>query len=406
MSEYYLGNVVFDITNSLKDYNYTLNSVVNLNRIINSTQFEEMASETILKYLQDQMEIVSFGDHLKRFIYEKTGMPDNFRDVPEDYYVAYISDSFAMNRAPHAFTPVKTRWHNIIKRWIRADSVKRDTVFLLGFGLNMTDKEVSSFLTKVIKEQDFRFSDPRETVFWYCYHHGLPYSKALELLPYYEHPEPPEEDAGSDEFWSCIQGNALKIYLSNPCKIKGYLAYLQHCGPQEDAAYHEFDKLYERAVAAARKLTREGNPHPEKAEKLTGAYDIESILCSGTPRTDSKNLTPVTRSTLSRQFEKKRMSRQHLSRLLRREAPVERYDIITLLFLVYTVSVEPEWPTSRYMLFIDEANEILRSCSMMEIYPVNPYESFVLMCLLTEEPLAVYNDVWEMSYAQPETAPE
>ena len=110
----------------------------------------------------------------------------------------------------------------------------------------------------------------------------------------------------------------------------------------------------------------------------------------------------MTRSTLSRQFEKKRMSRQHLSRLLRREAPVERYDIITLLFLVYTVSVEPEWPTSRYMLFVDEVNEILRNCSMMEIYPVNPYESFVLMCLLTEEPLAVYNDVWEMSYTQPE----
>ena len=37
---------------------------------------------------------------------------------------------------------------------------------------------------------------------------------------------------------------------------------------------------------------------------------------------------------------------------------------------------------------------------MMGIYPVNPYESFVLMCLLTEEPLSVYNDVWEMSYKE------
>ena len=53
-----------------------------------------------------------------------------------------------------------------------------------------------------------------------------------------------------------------------------------------------------------------------------------------------------------------------------------------------------------YMKYIDEANEILNYCSMMGIYPVNPYESFVLMCLLTEEPLSVYNDVWEMSYKE------
>ena len=76
----------------------------------------------------------------------------------------------------------------------------------------------------------------------------------------------------------------------------------------------------------------------------------------------------------------------------------ERYDLITLLFLVYAISVEPEWPTSRYMLYIDEINEVLKRCRMMGIYPVNPYESFVLMCLLTEEPLTIYNDVWELSY--------
>ena len=400
MSEYYLGNVVFDITNSLKDYNFTLNSVINLNRITNSSQFEEMASETILNYLQDQMEIVSFGDYLKRFIFEKSEIPEKLRNVPEEYYVSYISDSFAMNRAPHAFAPVKTRWHNIVKRWLRSDSVKRDTVFLLGFGMNMTDKEVSVFLTKVLKEQDFRFDDPRETVFWHCYHHGFPYSRALELMAEYDYAEPGEEASAITAFWSSIRGNALKVYLSNQYKIREYLVYLKCSAPQEDAAYREFEKLYKRAVEAARKVTREGKEHPEKTEKLTGASDIENILCSGTPRTGSKNLTSVTRSTLARQFEKTRMSRQHLGRLLRHETSVERNDIITLLFLVYTVSVEPEWPTSRYMLFIDEVNEILRECGMMEIYPVNPYESFILMCLLTEEPLAVYNDVWEMSYSQ------
>ena len=60
--------------------------------------------------------------------------------------------------------------------------------------------------------------------------------------------------------------------------------------------------------------------------------------------------------------------------------------------------MDSEWPESRYIRFVDEANAVLDRCRMMGIYPVNPYECFVLMCLLTDEPLAVYNDVWEMSY--------
>ena len=35
---------------------------------------------------------------------------------------------------------------------------------------------------------------------------------------------------------------------------------------------------------------------------------------------------------------------------------------------------------------------------MSEIYIVNPYECFLLMCLLTDCPLAVFADIWEMSY--------
>ena len=47
-------------------------------------------------------------------------------------------------------------------------------------------------------------------------------------------------------------------------------------------------------------------------------------------------------------------------------------------------------------------NHILKECSFGEIYPVNPYECFLLMCLLTEEPLSTYADVWEMIYRKEE----
>ena len=186
MSVQYLGNISYDISETIRDYDYTKKAVVNFNRLVNSKDFEKMDTESIFRYLYKQMEVVSFGDFLRRYIYELTRIPLPFNEVSDDYYISYIAESFERNRAPRAFGPVKSRWKNIIKRWLRDGSAKRDTVFLLGFGLNMTDQNVSMFLTKVIKEQDFNFDDPRETVFWHCYHGGLPYSTVAALMKDYE----------------------------------------------------------------------------------------------------------------------------------------------------------------------------------------------------------------------------
>ena len=49
-----------------------------------------------------------------------------------------------------------------------------------------------------------------------------------------------------------------------------------------------------------------------------------------------------------------------------------------------------------------EIQEILARCEMSEIYIVNPYECFLLMCLLTDCPLAVFSEIWEKSYEEGE----
>ena len=398
MNDQYLNGLTVDITGSIHDYDYTKKSVINLNRVINSKQFEQMDSETIFQYLQTQMEVVSFGDYLRRYIYEEAQIPGSFELIREEYYISYISECFEMNRAPHSFSPVQSRWRNIIKRWLSCQSVQRDTVFLLGFGLNMTDQDVSMFLTKVIKEQDFRLNDPRETVFWYCFHHGFPYHVANSLLHEFEEMKVPIVDKSS--FWTSV-ASSIQVYLSNRNMLEEYLAFLKtrHNDPENQVS-EEFKNIFERAVIAVRQTAHEDDRDFSTGDYLTGASDIEAALCSGMPRTVSKNLVSITKSVLSAQFQKKRLSRQRLSRLLRKETEADRFDLITLLFLVYAVSEELDSPTERYLHYIDEVNAVLRRCDMWEIYPVNPYESFVLMCLLTETPLAVYNDVWEMSFLE------
>ena len=86
--------------------------------------------------------------------------------------------------------PTSTKLPALVNNWLTQASVKRETVFLLGFGLRMSAEDVSDFLTRVLKEQDFDFHNPEEVIYWYCYSKQLPYSKAEEYKENYKSMEP------------------------------------------------------------------------------------------------------------------------------------------------------------------------------------------------------------------------
>ena len=44
-------------------------------------------------------------------------------------------------------------------------------------------------------------------------------------------------------------------------------------------------------------------------------------------------------------------------------------------------------------------NTVLKKSDMEEIYLVNPYEIFIVMCMLSDDPIGTFSDVWEKSYA-------
>ena len=77
----------------------------------------------------------------------------------------------------------------------------------------------------------------------------------------------------------------------------------------------------------------------------------------------------------------------------------DRYDLITLCFFVHAQKEELTGG-QRLSGYLTEINPILTSCGMSEIHPANPYEAFILICILSDCPLAVYGDIWELSYEQ------
>lgn len=112
---------------------------------------------------------------------------------------------------------------------------------------------------------------------------------------------------------------------------------------------------------------------------------------------ENGNLKRMSASLLQKQFQQYRISRQRIDGILKGKLPVERFDILTLNFFIYSQR-EEQSAEERCRGFVKNTNAILRGCGMLEIYPVNPYETYILICLLSECPLAIYSDIWELSY--------
>ena len=391
----------FDPDMTIRDFDYTRRAAANMNRIIDASEFADMDADMIFHYLAGEMEIVYFPDYLKRYIYEKLEMPVPFSKVPDEEYLKIISQAFSDNNAPYSLKPTSTKKTAMIRLWLSQPGASRSTVFTLGFGLKMTADEVSEFLTKVLKEADFDFRNAEETVYWYCYRNGLPYAAALRLLGESGNMPPA---AFSQKKWAAFS-NAPSLYLLSEENLLLYLSLLKEKnGPGEGEALAEFTALYDRCREIIADMYNEDAMIMDQKKSWTAEdirpADLEKVLCSGIPVNGKNNLTAMSASLFGNLFRNRRMSRQRISSILTGKHPVERFDLITLLFFIYAQTVEPDWPAERYLQYIDEINGILVRCQMLGIYPANPYEAFVLMCIVTDDPMDVYAQVWEMSFEE------
>lgn len=402
---------VFDIADfesTIRDFEFTRRAQNQILNVVESEDFADMDSEAIFQYLYKTMEVVSFKDYLKRYIYERAGIREPFRTVSDDVYREIIDYSFEENAAPHSFEPSSTRWSATIKGWLRHDSVRRSAVFLLGFGLRMSDLDVSSFLTKVLKEEDFDFTDPRETVFWHCFGGGRSWAEAQAILR-----EAEERASGGTAAWTAApeemqvenRREALEAHLDDREALIRYLICLGGSGKnteKQHRAYEHFCSLLEQtrtevARMSSEDLAAETAGKRYTPEEITSA-DIEQVICCGIPFTKSGNLQKASSSLLSRQFHNFRLSRQRIDGVLKKQLQVDRYDLITLEFFLYSRKAY-DLPEDRVRDYMDDMNRILRESGLKELHAVNPYEAFVLMCLLADVPLATYADVWEMSFS-------
>lgn len=393
--------VAFD---RVEEFEFTRKAAQKFRQVVSLDGFEDEDAEVIFHYLYKEMELVSFGDHLRRYIYERAGLEEPYSEVTQDIYRDIVIESFHETCTPKSMKPTSTKLTSLVNNWLTQVSVKRETVFLLGFGLRMSVDDVSDFLTRVLREQDFDFYNPQEVIYWYCFLKQLGYCKAEEMKKRYAELEANENYT-----------EAQKVYSGGLCldteeKLFQYLAYVKAGADdpmsEKSQAFQEFKHLLNRAKEIIASMYQVDEEEKERGKVWESSEisdsDVEKVICSGIPVNKMGNLKKMSASILAKHFSQKRFSRQRINSIMNHKLPVERFDLITLEFFIVSQEMQDEDPYKRYRYFLDEIHEILHKCGMSEIYIVNPYECFLLMCLLTDCPLAVFADIWEMSYEEME----
>ena len=421
----------------IKDFDFTEAAWESLYDAVDDTAFLEQDAEVIYNSLKHRLKFIPFGDYLKRYIYLKAGLKEPFADVPLKEYQLIIKSSFSDNHTPSSFTPTTAKLSALSKNWLTQQTVKRNVIFLLGFGLNMSVEDVNLFLTKALREPEINPKNPFEVICWYCYKNKYNYLKFEKLWELYNNTPANSLDMGMiysehtigvrNSMYSVRDDATLIAHLSKlktsdnvsrisitarECFVALYneardlIAELYNQTEDEqhiDALFEYQDKLSRSdRLYDCEKIERIKKFCDEKQtftrEDITES-DIEHIICASIPKDRHGNLTPSKASKLNEQFAGKRFSRQRIGEILSGNVEVTRFDLITLSFFVFSqkLNVYPE-AKQRYTRFLESTNIILEKCFMGNLYIQNPYECFVLMCILSLDPLGTYADVWELSY--------
>ena len=416
-----------------RNLDFTVRAKESFLEAVKDPYFRDRDCDVIFDLLRSGMRIVPFGDYLKRYIYRKAELRGNYAEIPVSVYQEIICEEFRDRQVPCSFTPSSLRLRNAAKNWLEQQAVNRQVVLLLGFGLGMDAEDVDMFLTKALQEYGLDAKDPFEALCLYCYRNRLGYPKFEEMWEAFRDAADGDSPAaaGSGNLESTVRFREKLSGVSGEAELFMFLDSLPGARRQGVSARQAFDRLYGKAreivagiMTAAEADTAEKNAGRigealsredrlydyQKVQRIAGEKekhavytreqvtpaDLESVILSAVPKDSHGNLASLKGSALEKQFLGKRLSRQRLAEILAGDAPVTRYDLLTLLFFNY--SQEDTGPKDRYLSFLREANRTLEECGFGPVYVANPYECFLLLCLLAGDPLGTYADVWELSY--------
>ena len=317
--------------------------------------------------------------------------------------------------------------------------VSRELVFLFGFGFNMFAEQVEELLTKVIGQAGFDFRSAQETIYYWCLKQNRGYSGLREWQEKYmeiqEEAEEQKESGIYEEKEECAGGARTRYYKEKAVRItdedgfKEYLRELERIRRDTRNRITARETLNIVVNILWYELSKERRGETKWLELLIEQKEAEGDAQNRTKRTQRDirtmqkywrevSLEPLIQSIWQEEdpvaiSEKSRKlasllpdmwKKRSLQDKLNGESRVRKEDILTGVFLTYAHQLEKQMPymsgeEKDYMVrvetYVEDVNTYLEQCGMGEFYIVQPYEIFLVLCLLYDKPYSFFLSVWK-----------
>lgn len=369
----------------------------------------------------------TFGDYLFSFIYDHTESLkkyESYDKVPFESIWKCITKSFKQNNMKgigtinkNANTPLAV-YHEKSKHFDKlCFNESRESVFLFALGLRMTTDQVSELLTKMLLQSDFDPKDPKEVIIYWSLKsrndQDSPYTLMLKWEKEYERIRKGisqyeinrYEKNDTDIIFKnqllnikddTMFGNYLRTLVYNNninrCRgkqrtiqevFKGFVMDIQRINKlvQEDEyVYLGYEKLANWLVLYRREIS----------EKYQGPILPDDVL---------KTLFSTGIGNRIISFKK-----DYINDRINGNVTISRKDILIAKAVVYFHEIKMdkeegrEYELSKNMLWVDFSKDVdgyFELCRMQPFYLRNPFEYFLVICLLQNEPLDYFMANWE-----------
>lgn len=397
----------------------------------------------------------TWGDHIKRYIYDSVGGEAlskkfkwvsedgvNFEAITEENIREFIKKVFRENGMrnqgsmnPHATTTLGNRLTTWLNSPITSNTISREVCFLFCFGLNM-DEKYASYMLEVLRQPTFNPKDYKEVIYYYCICNRTKYADVLEWLEKYDKLEPAqvyEENPQTMALRDHLKMIKESVKESQEVREQQFLDYLavikslpENTKPSETRAKVFEDgvrKFYQVQSKKSCKILDKKHMDVEtapKARTLKQRKRNEALLYNVVFQEEKVNVNGVVDllesiptapidvpEELREMVTKGIISMPELSYNFfndrigeNRTTSINREDLLTIAFLYCSSSMKDDEMEAynyeeRRAYFEYEASVCLDECGFGDVYLLNPYELFLVSCLLQKDPLEYFLAVWK-----------
>ena len=309
---------------------------------------------------------------------------------------------------------------SVVKSWFQdtrpiSAAKSRENVYKLCFALDCTLDEVIDFFFHVYFECPFNFRVWQETIYYFCFQHGLDHNTADSLCAEAEPIFSDEASSGELLFTNTRKiGNAIDKLQTQEELISYLRQHKSEFITANQTAYDYAETLIKENTQLALQIFQSEKVEQGYQRKTAQAQNIDLfllVLFDFDMHEENKTHSFAKESDFPELISANFISKENISRILSRKKvsyDTLRKNLMILEFFNYFAHLRIEAERrgevfccyeEDFETFLDEIGDLLNSCGYPPLYARNPFDWLIMHCANTaEDPLNEFKNAIQAYY--------